>query len=148
MNIRKLCGALTLLLFVTPLGAALCGDCASGACMVLGMSQTPAPSESRVQGSQAEGPCHEAEETKDEPAPCHDAPIVPLTPSDCCITASASETEHAAVHPAPLVSEISLAAADDPEPSAATYDRSGSERQPPPCEAPRPLYTLHNAYLI
>ncbi len=146
MDVRKLCGALTLLLFVTPLGASLCGDCASGDCMVAGMSPMPVPSESGAESSQAESHCTEAEETKDEAAPCHDAPI--SSSSDCCLVATSPEPEYVVVHASPLASEIALVVAVDSEPPAATYDRSVSERQPPPCQSPRALYTLHSSLLI
>lgn len=143
MNFRKLYGALTLLLFVVPIGAAVCGNCIAGDCrLTSSASGTSEPSE-----AQAQGHCQKAEEPSEETAPCH-SPSPAMASSDCCSMTAAPEPERAT---APVVSVsfvIALSVALYAELPATDQSHADDRQRLPSSQPPQPLYTLHSAFLI
>lgn len=147
MNVRKLCGALTLLLFVAPLGATLCGSCAAEHCMSTesaGMSHSNGHQGPRSPG---ENHCNEAEAPRQKVAPCHESEAA-STASDACSMTASREPENAAPAAGFIVFEIALEASLDIELPVTEHDRSSVQRQRIPFQAPRSLYTLNSAFLI
>ena len=143
MRFRMLCGALALLLFVAPLGASFCGDCAAGDCMLI----TGASEASETSESQFEGHCQETESPSEESVPCHGAESA-LASWDCCSITAAPEPELVAAPAFSVKLEIALPLTSHAEPPATDRTRTADWQQPVPLQAHPPLYTLHNAFLI
>lgn len=142
MNFRTLCGAFTLLLFVAPLSASFCGDCAPGHCMLTGESRMSEQSELR-----AESHCQEAESSDNAAAPCHSAAPAMASP-DCCSIEATPEPETVAAPAGSVFFEIALEATPYGELPAAAPTFAEDQRQRPLRQVPQPLYTLHSAFLI
>ena len=152
MMIRTYRTALALLLLVAPLGASLCGDCASGHCETIESLDAAVVPEGTDE-PRVNSHCHEAEAevvseatSQDEPAPCHDEAAT--TALSACCALAAAPTPDQPITPTPSSSVVTLEAAIDAARLAVVPHRSDLRRRPPVRPLSEPLYTLHGAFLI
>lgn len=173
MKLRTLSGALILLLLSTPLTAALCGDCSTDACPMMGMKvggteMQVDPQDETLQkaiddtaagagGQIVSGHCGQTqavETSADAAVPTVASGASVTIASDgameCCATATAPEIERPQV-----LTPSSAAAADGAHQSLAIADVESSRqlrgtalRLKPPLPPSQPLYTLHSLLLI
>lgn len=158
MRLRQPLAIITLLLFVAPLGASICGDCGPGHCLMTDAPEMSDSGEARAEVPEAESPCHaamgpQAAPPKPEPAERDTAPCHSATPavgsSDCCSMAAVPGPELASSAAGSVVFELSLEpASDTAELPDSDQGRLEKWRQQPPRQVPQPIYALNSAFLI